>query len=230
VRVSGDGSEPNSPLKTCAVCAADMPAAARKCLACGSFQDRRLLRGLATTDLSLLVALVSVIAASAPALVPLLTKKDSELILGHPAFRGGEYVQFVSNGGGRPGAIDNARLLRDDQGSNQSGWIYLMDVSAADQKHVVLKPGESTLVSYTLDMDGEGRLDLPSPTTGSKCRMDTYSTSFRGKQLRSTAAVDCDEMYIAVVSADLRRRAIAAKPGQAAGAGSASADRRSGPK
>lgn len=199
-------------LKTCAICAAEMPAAARKCLACGGFQDRRLLRGLATTDLSLLVALVSVIAASAPAIAPLLVKKDSEVILGQPAYRGGEFVQFVSNGGGRPGAIDNARLLRFDRGSKVPGWIYLMDVSLADQKHVVLKPGESTLLTFALDMDGEGPLDLPSPAAGSQCSMDTYSTSFRGVQTKRATKIDCDDMYIAVVTADLRRRASAPKP------------------
>jgi hypothetical protein len=65
----------------CSVCREPIKHGARKCIHCSSMLDWRGWLGISETALALLVALVSVVGASAPRLVELLTPKSSELRL-----------------------------------------------------------------------------------------------------------------------------------------------------
>ncbi len=76
--------------KLCRICCEPIAAGARKCIHCDSFQDWRGNLGVSATVLSLLVALVSVLTASAPILTKTLTPERSDLAF---AFQGANSYQ-----------------------------------------------------------------------------------------------------------------------------------------
>jgi hypothetical protein len=199
------------PSKSCRICARPIPLAAVKCADCFSYQDWRSGLGVSTTVLSMLVALVSVVAAATPGFIGLLAKKDSKMVFGEPALRRGQFMQFASNAGTRPGIVDAARITWRERKSSAPGWIYLLDTQSPDDAPATLKPGESTLLRFTLDMSGEGEVELPRPGAGSECAMLTLWTSFRGEQNSTTRPLNCEDMYVAVHVADLRDRAKTSK-------------------
>lgn len=195
------------PSKPCRICARPIPLAAVKCADCFSYQDWRSGFGVSTTVLSMLVALVSVVAAATPGLVRLASPKDSKMVFGEPALRRGQFMQFASNAGTRPGIVDNARITWTERKSNTPGWIFMLDTHSPDGAPATLKPGESTLLRFTLDMSGEGEVELPRPGAASECAMVTAWTSFRGEQSSTTKPLSCEDMYLVVHVADLRDRA-----------------------
>ena len=203
--------EAPGPHKACRICARPIPVEAKKCADCLSYQDWRSSLGVSTTVLSMLVALVSVVAAATPGFVSLLAGQDSKLAFGAPAMRRGAFLQFASNAGARPGVVDSAQITWFEGRSKSPGWIYLLDVQSADQAPMVLKPGDSALVRFALDMSGEGAVNLPKPSGKSVCEMHTLWTSFRGDQSRTRKRLSCEDVYVAVHVADLRKQVEAAK-------------------
>lgn len=200
------------PTKPCRICARPIPLAAVKCADCFSYQDWRSGFGVSTTVLSMLVALVSVVAAATPGLVRLVAPKDSKMVFGEPALRRGQFMQFASNAGTRPGIVDNARISWTERKSDAPGWIFMLDIQSPDGAPAILKPGESTLLRFGLDMSGEGAVELPRPSSTSECAMLTSWTSFRGEQSSMERSLSCEDMYLAVHVADLRDRAKSEAP------------------
>jgi hypothetical protein len=83
IEMAADKSGAGPPVRTvpCRVCRESILQGAKKCIHCGSMLDWRRWLGLSETTLALLVALVTVVAATAPRIVELLTPRYSDLRL-----------------------------------------------------------------------------------------------------------------------------------------------------
>jgi hypothetical protein len=105
--------------KICAECGKPIPAAARKCTECDTFQDWRRFLFFSSSVLSLLVALCSVLGLSIPAIIASVKDQDAKMHAAIIAHRGG-FLNFegwpkpkkslivdlfVTNTGNRPGMI-----------------------------------------------------------------------------------------------------------------------------
>lgn len=104
---SGEGDVTNL---TCRQCRRGMPAGAKLCSHCSSYQDWRGYLPISSTVLALLVALISVVSATLPAAIAALHHPNSAVKIASPVINGEEVYLVVSNTGDRPAAISGALL------------------------------------------------------------------------------------------------------------------------
>jgi hypothetical protein len=95
---------------TCRRCRRGIPAGAKLCSHCSSYQDWRGYLPISSTVLALLVALISVASATLPAAVAALHHPNSVVKIASPVINGEEVYLVVSNTGDRPAAISSALL------------------------------------------------------------------------------------------------------------------------
>lgn len=107
----GNEDQTASNIIPCSVCREPIQDGARKCVHCDSFLDWRRWLGLSQTTLALLVAFVSVVAASAPRLGQLLTPRYSDLKISIRQVFSQRLELAVSNHGNQAGQLLSARLL-----------------------------------------------------------------------------------------------------------------------
>src|ERR1700739_2428297 len=109
----------------CRVCREPIKEGARKCVHCNSVLDWRGWLGISETALALLVALVSVVGATAPRLVEFLTPKSSDTSL---AIRQvyGQYLELVAwNHGHKNSQLLSASISAKTQNGTQLSTIPL---------------------------------------------------------------------------------------------------------
>ena len=163
----------------CRVCKEDIRRGAMKCIHCDSFQDWRRYATLSSTVLSLLVALVSVLALGVPLLASSLKSENADVIVSiinakpdHLRY-GTEILEtlnltlFVTNGGKTPGAIKSISL----RPKEEKMWSYhfvLREKLSEDNpvsvafNNSIIEPGKSHLIDahYALRKDYESVNDF----------------------------------------------------------------------
>ena len=98
------------PTKPCRVCALPIPAAARKCTECDSFQDWRGGFSVSTTMLSLIIAVVTSTAAAIPAIRDATALQDSDISIRYLS-RNRDFLSFAAvNQGTKAGFVSGGRL------------------------------------------------------------------------------------------------------------------------
>lgn len=96
--------------KDCTSCGEPIKIAATVCIHCQSFQDWRRFFTLGTTVTSLLIALLSVTALTAPMIKRMITSEDSDISLAFASSRP-HYTTFIAtNQGNRAGTITDVTL------------------------------------------------------------------------------------------------------------------------
>src|SRR5260370_35611066 len=94
----------------CRVCREAIKQGARKCVHCNSFLDWRGWLGISETALALLVALVTVMGATAPRVVELFTPKYSELRVSIRQVFGQNLEWVASNQGNKNSQLLSANI------------------------------------------------------------------------------------------------------------------------
>lgn len=95
----------------CRQCRGEIPADARLCRHCNSYQDWRGYLSLSSTVLALLVAFMSVASIAVPVLLKATKTPNSKVIVSTPVVDG-ETIYFVaSNLGNRPGVVSRATMI-----------------------------------------------------------------------------------------------------------------------
>src|SRR5215469_8570287 len=98
--------------RVCKICGEPISTTARKCTHCDSYQDWRGGINISNTVLSLLVALVSVLAVAIPAIHEALKAKNSELRFAFQGVNKEAITIFATNSGTRPGAVQSTLTLK----------------------------------------------------------------------------------------------------------------------
>lgn len=98
-------SASNEPQRRCSTCCSDIHSAAKKCTACGSYQDWRRHLQISSSVLALLVALVSVIALSLPMIDRMITPEESKTVLSYHGTSGDKFYFVASNSGNKSGVV-----------------------------------------------------------------------------------------------------------------------------
>jgi hypothetical protein len=109
----------------CSVCREPIRRGARKCIHCNSMLDWRGWLGISETALALLVALVTVVGASAPRVVALLTHKYSDVRLSYYQVNG-QFLQLTAwNQGNSNGLLLSAKIVASAADGKQVETINL---------------------------------------------------------------------------------------------------------
>lgn len=103
--------------KVCALCAEAVAATAIKCKHCDAYQGRWLFLNLSAPVLSLLVALVSILALAIPAMVAVFERPGSDVRLAFQYFEDGTAHFVASNSGTRPGSVGEVYFDYGSQGT-----------------------------------------------------------------------------------------------------------------
>jgi hypothetical protein len=143
---AGEAGVGNSP---CRQCRREMPAGAKLCSHCSSYQDWRGYLPISSTVLALLVALIGVASATLPAAVAALHHPNSAVKIASPVINGEEVYLVVSNTGDRPAAISGALLA-----SPISDGMTLVPINPAS---VFIPPG-SRQVGFHVHFRASARL------------------------------------------------------------------------
>lgn len=101
---------PSSTDSVCKQCRGPIPAGARLCSQCNSYQDWRGKLAVSSNVLALLVALVSVTTAALPAFTKALTEPQSESLVSRPVVRGLQVDFAVTNTGDGPAVFSRAYI------------------------------------------------------------------------------------------------------------------------
>ena len=102
--------------KPCSLCSDTIAAAAIKCRHCEGYQGHWFFLNLSAPVLSLLVALVSILALAVPAMVATLARDQSDVRISFQYFEDGTAHFVVSNPGTRPGSVGEVYLDYGPQG------------------------------------------------------------------------------------------------------------------
>lgn len=110
--LSDSGSEPVKQIEVslplCKQCKNDIPAGARICSKCSSYQDWRIFIPFSNTALALLAALISVMGIAAPAIYKLIHTPKSNAYLSMPSFEGTTLRIVAVNTGDAPASLIRA--------------------------------------------------------------------------------------------------------------------------
>jgi hypothetical protein len=180
--------------KPCKVCGEQIKAAARKCIHCDSYQDWHADINFSSTFLSLLVALVSVVATATPVLQAAFTPKNSALSFSFQGATTDLLSVLVTNQGARPGSIGNLAILTATDTEAGSSVVIALTISGASPTAAILiEPSKSTLINYEKESaDLSDNALFTSAAQKVKCMLEITNTDFRANSLKTSVAVDCD--------------------------------------
>lgn len=137
----------NEPKKPCLICAEPIAFAAKKCKYCGSYQDYRRHFTFSGTILSLLVALVSVLALSAPIIKSALEPKDASIKFVTATVDEKYIYVLVTNKGNEAGTFNGADLFYIED--NKVMVVELKVQDDEDKDSMYFSPKESKLLKLT---------------------------------------------------------------------------------
>jgi hypothetical protein len=168
-------------MKWCAVCAEPIRKEAVKCKHCGSYQSWRGRINFSSTVLSLLVALIAVIGATAPIIKNLFTPNAATLRFSEPTFGQGTVSVTATNIGVLPATPDWAFITIPQKSAGQP---YIFDLRSSDAlSDRKIGPGETKTITYAFD---HKRFDPPRVTAEDQpCTIEIFS---------SIREVSCDEI------------------------------------
>jgi hypothetical protein len=196
----------------CNTCAKSIPAAAKKCTECDSYQDWRRMFGLTTPVLSLLVALVAVLSAAAPTAATFLTPKNSKIEAGIHDARSERLIVYATNSGVRPGAIVfGSVIIWVDR--RPIAQFYFAPEGSSERAEIA--PGRSAFVPMAASevvvqgmspADVEQlhlRLTKPAPKT--RCESNVTIQNFDGEMEVLSATIPCAYIFDTVSGAAKRK-------------------------
>ena len=125
----------------CIVCQEPIRNGATKCIKCDSYQNWRRYLDFSATILALLIALISTISLSAPALKNLFVRPAARFSFTFQGFQGEELLLLVSNTGNAPGTISDGII------PDLRSRLRLVDPAA----NAFITPG-AKLVRYSPDL------------------------------------------------------------------------------
>lgn len=180
--------------KDCRECAAEIPANARLCKECKSYQDWRRYLVFSQTTLVLLVAMFSVIAAASPHLAK-LTPYNSRLTGTFVDFRKGRSVFLVSNDGRAPGiAVDGTLSFE----TGPSGETTSFTLSLGSDEQTIVSAGDTRLVSVANEGAALELLKIVFRTkTSEQCAITLRTRNFDG----SSSDIEHKDLCVAIVRA-----------------------------
>src|SRR5687767_5250097 len=103
-------------MKRCRQCAAEIPAAAKLCRDCKSFQDWRAHVPISQNVFALILAAFSVAALGLPPIAQAIRSPNSNVVLSNPVAQDGSLYLIASNSGERPGVIQDGFFSVADPG------------------------------------------------------------------------------------------------------------------
>jgi hypothetical protein len=174
--------------KACRVCGEEIKAAARKCIHCDSFQDWRANLGISTTALSLVVALVSVLATAIPIVRQAITPRDSNFLFSFQGATKDAILAIVANRGARPGTVSSGDLLL----NARLPWIRLHMEREIDKEEdaIVVDPGKTVLIRFFLE---EGKVARPP---ADDYKLSILFRDFSGEPYSEKKNINCDELFV----------------------------------
>jgi hypothetical protein len=117
--------QPADVFTPCPVCREPIRKGARKCIHCTSMLDWRGWLGISETALALLVALVSVLGASAPRVAELFTRDYSDVRLNYRQVNS-QYLELTAwNQGNKNGLLSSAKMIARSKDGKELGLIKL---------------------------------------------------------------------------------------------------------
>jgi ribosomal protein L40E len=154
----------------CRQCRTLISANAKLCRYCSSYQDWRGHLHVSSAVLALLVALVSVLSVTLPAIVGALRPSHSRIVLSSPVIRGEAVYVVASNLGSKPGVI-------------QRGLIH-SDYLGMDSELELINPGEAFVAPGAKQVGLRVRLRLSAEDAlfqRLKASLDAMRGSARGQ-------------------------------------------------
>jgi hypothetical protein len=132
--------------KPCSMCREPIKAAAKKCIHCGSYQSWFGRLNLSATVLSLLVALVTVVGATAPVIRRMMTPEGPYFRFSTPHFGRSAVTVKATNIGSEPGTLDTLLV---DTPQMSPGAPYMFQLDAVPP--VAIRPGETRSVAFAFN-------------------------------------------------------------------------------
>lgn len=191
-----------SSTKLCKFCRKRISAKSVFCVNCQHFQNWRGGLAVSSTVLALLVALVSVLGTTIPAVKAALTPKNSDLRFSIQTVGQQGLSAFISNAGIRPGTVQPGVHLRITE-SNGNIRNAMLTGFVRDQE--VVKPGASLLRRYELiplhfrriitDEESYTEVDDTMIRSGKEqsCVVRFYMTDFLGTSKEVRVPFDCSQ-------------------------------------
>lgn len=170
--------------KLCRICCEPIAVGARKCIHCDSFQDWRGNLGVSATVLSLLVALVSVLTASAPILTKTLTPERSDVAFAFQGANSDYLTLLVSNAGRRPASITHALLV--DKDRNGSPNIYMDIVGLGMSAAQSIGPGSTAQIDFHPTRRADVAMGIKDT-----CEVRLFGSNFDGSEFQKIRQVRC---------------------------------------
>jgi len=164
----GKSNIDNPPKTLCTVCKSEINSGAKKCIHCNSFLDWRRFLHFNTIVISLLVALISVISATAPVLKSILTPQaDTRFALF--SIRGDKVNVLATNTGQRAAVLKEAWIEMKEAGSGKTRRVLL---SKTDDKgkELIFEPDKwKNLVLSPVEL--HDAINLIHPEDYTSCRL-----------------------------------------------------------
>jgi hypothetical protein len=158
----------------CLICGEPIYANAKKCSACGSYQDWRRHFDISAVVLSLLVALVSVVSAVGPQIIALLPPWGSKLEIRSYYFSADAISIIVENRGNRPGHIGRVNFVtycfgayfNSDQGfTGVPSWGFEEELGTSPQTSRIVPERATREIQFALSRDMLFQAEKDFPTS-----------------------------------------------------------------
>ncbi len=179
--------------KPCRICGEDINISARKCIHCNSFQDWHVYLGMSTSVLSLLVALVSVVALSVPVIKDAIQPKNSQVTLKFQYYNRDAINLIVSNPGNRPGGIGEAYFDVSgpiDPESTQSGFT----VPLINEKEITfIDAGASEQLIFGAEKSSQIREQTGKGMSELTCKLTIPIIEFDGTERKFVIEKNCND-------------------------------------
>lgn len=170
----------NKHQKSCIACAEPIAVKANKCKHCDSFQDYRKHFTFSNSILSLLVALVSVLALTAPIFKSALEPRDAYIDFVSATADENFIYLLVSNKGNEAGTFNEADLFFIDD--NKDVFVVELTVINKDNGSIFFKPKESKLLRLTTKTVPilVSEVEEPKKWNGTRYMLHGYYSTYDG--------------------------------------------------
>jgi hypothetical protein len=138
-----------------------------RCTACGSYQNWRRYFDFSAVILSLLVALISVVAAVGPQIAALLPPWGSDLNIRSYYFSADTVSFIVENNGNKPGYMGKVTAVVYCKGlSYPSPWGFMEDLGTSKDTSRIIPPRSTREVSFVFPAELLRRAEADFPKQG----------------------------------------------------------------